>query len=211
MTTKSITSGQEKQLVRFGADAMGTVLKKAGLSGEAAQRVIAQGGEFQERLIRAAEEAFRDLGNESAPAVPITYPVTVDYGKSLREMIAAGQYDFQNGDITAKHFPITGTGQVEVELHLVHLNRVVSTDTVLAELDRRNLRPATIAELLALGAKYPNLQKEFPVVALGSVWRDLLGYRRVAYLDDWRGERKLYLNWHDDDWYGHFRFLAVSK
>lgn len=147
----------------------------------------------------------------SQPAVPTTHQVTVDYGKTLEEMIAAGRYDTRNNDITAERFPFQGTGQVEVELHLVHLGRDASTDTVLAELDRRNLRPATIEELLALGAKYPNLQKQFPFVALGSVWQHPGGRRGVACLGHWDAGRGLALDWFGLDWNGGCRFLAVSK
>lgn len=38
-----------------------------------------------------------------------------------------------------------------------------------SELDRRGLRPATIEELLAFGAAYPDKQREFSIIALGSV------------------------------------------
>ncbi len=65
--------------------------------------------------------------------------------------------------------------------------------------------------LLALGAEYPDLQKEFPIVALGSVWRDLGGRRLVAYLAYWRSKRSLGLRWVGLDWGGPCRFLAASK
>lgn len=147
---------------------------------------------------------------EAAP-LPTTYLVTVNYGMTLEQMIAAGEYSSRNNDITAEHFPFTGIGQVEVELHLVHLGRNASTDAVLAELDRRGLRPAKIEELLALGAKYPDLQKEFPLVALGSVWRRPDGYRRVAFLDGWDAGRSLSLFWLVFVWDVHCRFVAVRK
>lgn len=151
-------------------------------------------------------------GTESQHAhVPTTYQVTVDYGQSLDQMIAAGRYNSRNSDINSKNFPITGTGQVEVELHLVHLNKVASTEEVLAELDRRGLRPAKIEESLSFGAKYPNLQKEFPIVALGSVWRRPCGCRGVADLAGWDGERSLLLYWIESGWSERCRFAAVSK
>jgi hypothetical protein len=53
-----------------------------------------------------------------------------------------------------------------VELRLVHFDREITADRILAELDRRNLRPATLPELLALGADYRDLQ--WQIVALGS-------------------------------------------
>jgi len=140
------------------------------------------------------------------------YKVVVDYAMSLPDMIAAGRYDWTNRDITAENFPFSGEGQKKVDLELIHLNRDASTKEVLEELDRRDLRPGTIEELLALGAKYLELQKKFPIIAFGSVWRVPNGGRVVLYLY-WSGiERSLDLD--DDDarrWDDDCRFLAVRK
>ena len=144
-------------------------------------------------------------------AVLSTYPVTVDYSRSMEQMVAAGEYNTKNDNITQEHFPLQGSDQIEVELHLVHLNRDASTDSVLAELDRRGLRPAILAELLAFGAKHPNFQKEFPIIALGSVWQNWGGYRSVACLGSWGGARSRSLGWVAGGWSGCCRFLAVRK
>jgi hypothetical protein len=40
--------------------------------------------------------------------------LTVDYGQSLQQMIAAGHYNWANPSITGKRFPITGTGTQQV-------------------------------------------------------------------------------------------------
>jgi len=76
-----------------------------------------------------------------------------------------------------------------------------------------NLRPATLPELLAFGAKYPDKQKEFPIMALGSVWIDPDGDRRVHSLGWVEGERELHLGWDKPGyvWGDYCRFLAVSK
>lgn len=141
----------------------------------------------------------------------VDYPVTIDFGQTLEQMIAAGRYDRKNGDITAKHFPLTGTGQVAVNLELIHFNRVINTDDALKEIDARGYRPATIAELLALGASQPELQRQFPIVALGSVWRSLDGSRDVAFLYEDASLRYLDLGWVGGGWCGSGRFLVVLK
>ena len=142
--------------------------------------------------------------------VTIIYKIVVDYTKSLEQMIAAGCYDWVNPDITAERFPITGDGQVELEPELIHIGRDMSSDEVIADLDKRGLRPGTIAELLAFGATYPEVQREFPIVALGSV-AEVHGYRRVACLYRSDSERNLHLDWFDSDWDGLYRFLAFRK
>lgn len=159
-----------------------------------------------------------------------TYSVTIDYNKSLVDMIVAGKYDYVNSNIAEKNFPIqrpsvseadTGNGPYRapgiqndsIEIVLVHLNKVATTTEVLAHMDKLGLRPARIEELLAFGEKYPAVQREFPVVALGSVWVNSVQDRSVAYLRSNGSERCLYLRWDDPvgAWCEVVRFAAVSK
>jgi hypothetical protein len=98
----------------------------------------------------------------------------------------------------------------EIEFELVHLNKDASTDTVLAELDKRELRPALYEELLAFAAKYPEFQKQFPIGALGSVCRydDYLCSPCVSWYDE---KRYLSFHWIAHGWLAFFRFLAMRK
>lgn len=139
------------------------------------------------------------------------FQVIINYSKTFANMIKTGKYDWVNNDITQEHFPITGEGTIELKAELIHFGKTMSTDNVLKELDRRGLRPATLPELLAFGEKYPEKQREFPVVSLGSVWTVSSGNRRIPYLDESDSERSLYLNWYDFDWDDGCRFLAVRK
>ncbi len=95
--------------------------------------------------------------------------VTVDYTRPFAEMIQVGKYGWAHSDINERNFPMKGEGKVERELILVHLNVVARTDKeVLAEMGRRGLRPTPrIEDPLALGAARPELQMEFPIVAIG--------------------------------------------
>ena len=98
----------------------------------------------------------------------------------------------------------------EIEFELVHLNKDASTDEALAELDKRGLRPALYEELLAFAAKHPELQKQFPIVALGSVCRD--GARLYSPFVRFYGrERRLRFGWLDGRWLRSYRFLSVRK
>lgn len=137
--------------------------------------------------------------------------VTVDRDKKLKAMIEAGRYDYANSDITDKHFPVEGSGTVEIDIELVHYGRDMSTDAVLKDLDARGLRPAKIEELLALGATKPELQREFPIIALGSVWQDLHGDRDCPCLDGLGSGRGLHLYWFGGGWGDGCRFAAVSQ
>jgi len=163
---------------------------------------------------------------------PDLYSVTVDRSRTLAEMVAAGRYDQTDGDINEKNFPspvpppaepecpnrgpyrtsdISAGGRTELEL--VHLARDATTEEVEAELVRRGLHPADLWELLDFGERYPDVQRKFPVIALGSSWADPGGYLRVPCLGGSSGYRYLYLDWDHPDggWRGSDRFLAVRK
>jgi hypothetical protein len=126
-------------------------------------------------------------------------------------MIEAGKYYWINPSITAEHFPITGHRKENVEVHLIHFNRIIKSAEEIAELDRMGLRPATLVELLAFGAKYPDVQMQFPIIALGSVWRNPDGFRVVPGLWGDSDKRSLSLHWCEYEWENCDRFLAVRK
>lgn len=140
------------------------------------------------------------------------FRLTVDHALSVEEMVAVGKYDWVNSDITHKHFPHNRKrGAEEVVAELIHYNRGMSSDDALADFDSKGLRPATLPELLALGEKHPDIQREFPVAALGSVWQSLGGSRFVACLYRRDAERCLGLIWFGLGWASGCRFLAVRK
>lgn len=139
------------------------------------------------------------------------FTVVVDYGQPLAEMIAMGKYDFANSDINADHFPVSGEGQQEVAVELFHFNKSISSEKAIAEMDAVGYRPAILPELLALGASQPELQRQFPIVALGSVWQGPDGSRSVACLYRSYAERSLYLRWFGYGWNDVYRFAAVRK
>lgn len=136
-------------------------------------------------------------------------PVSVDYSRPLAEMIKAGHYDYANESITADNFPMTGEGQVELDLTLIHFNRGITSKEAITEMRKMGMRPATLPELLALGEKYPEEQRQYPIIAFGSVRQHPLGDRDVPYLGEWSGERGLSLSWFDNGWGDRCRFLAV--
>ncbi len=100
---------------------------------------------------------------------PEVYPIAIDYDQSLEEMIAAGHYECISPNIVPENFPMNGVGKIYLETFLGHYDLPkVPTNVVLAGLESLGFRPATLAELLAFGIKYPNEQKIRPINALGS-------------------------------------------
>lgn len=129
----------------------------------------------------------------------------------LADRIARGKYDWTNPDITEVHFPTSVPTDYDAEYKLFHFDRGISSEDAIREMEREGFRPGTLAELLALGEAQPELQKQFPVIALSSVWRDSDGDRRVPGLRWGGGRRELRLFWFEFDWDADCRFLAVRK
>lgn len=141
-----------------------------------------------------------------------SFDVVVDYTRSLSNMIKAGNYDWVDGDIDADHFPVKGEGKYRVSVILFHFNRCMKSNNVIAAMDEQGFRAARIEELLALGAEHPDLQREFPIVAFGSVWWDPDGHRHVPSAWSSAGRRYyLGLHWLENDWNSDCRFAAVRK
>jgi hypothetical protein len=159
------------------------------------------------------EAALKFLRGELAVSTPAhpTYTLDVDYDRKVEFLVQDGKYDWSNENLTSKNFPAHKQGKESIEAVLVHFNRDIGTDAALKELDQQGFRPPNIYELLAFGAKFPDVQREFPVVALGSVWQDSHGNRSVACLWLDGGGRRASLHWVGFDWDAVYRFLAVRK
>lgn len=145
----------------------------------------------------------------------LTYAIAVDYTKTVEQMVASVKCDgYVNPDINTKSFGdevvVKKGAKEDLEVVLLHLNREATSDEVLAEMERLGLRAATLAELLAFGAIYPEKQREFPIAALGSSCV-LYGSRRVAYLWGNASRRDLGLDDLGGGWGAGWRFLAVRK
>ena len=140
--------------------------------------------------------------------------LVIDYTKTLGQAIADGNYDWKNSDINTKNFPISPEmigKKVEVSAKLFHFNRNISSEDAISEMDKAGYRPATLMELLVLGFLFPELQKQFPIIALGSFWRNACDDRYVPYLSVDGSERWLDLRWFWGDWIAYYRFLGIRK
>jgi len=155
---------------------------------------------------------FVACGNEGGRK---KYVVTID-NKSMEDMVLDGHYQLVWRDINSKNFPITGKGIYEADIGIVHFNRNISTNSVVEELDRVGMRPARIEELLAFGAKYPDLQRYFSIIALGSSYFDADNFPVFPTLYaywwyDHRQYRGIGTSLGDGPWRRYSRFLAVRK
>jgi hypothetical protein len=125
---------------------------------------------------------------------------------ALEDLIAAGKFDYINPDITAQNFP---PQPMRDGLVVKHFNRSISSEDVVAEMDKEGLEPANLYELLKYAQKDWN-RKDW-VVALGSVYVYSGGYRYVPCLARWDARRELDLYYWHGEWSPDYRFLAARK
>jgi hypothetical protein len=100
----------------------------------------------------------------------------------------------------------------EVEIYLIPFSGDMRAGEVLAGLDKRSFRPATLPELLSLDAQKPNLYQAYSIVAPGSVREESHGDLLVPALGEINGRKWITSTWltyraNTDRW----RCAAVSK
>lgn len=163
------------------------------------------------RVALKLDESTGDVKNSPASDIFI---LTVDYSQSLKQMIAAGHYDWKNDDITAKRFPIKGEGVVAYEARYFNFDHNISSEDAKKEIESADTAnpwsAAKIEHILSFGAKYPEEQRKYPIPGLGSVAK-VYGYRRVPCLRRSGSKRGLGLRWWIGGWGSVCRFLAVRK
>lgn len=173
------------------------------------------GSEEMQKWIGPNRSSLRTILAQTLVSTSVQYPqVMVDYGQTFEQMVAAGRYDWRSGDITAERFPIKGDGVVTFETRLFHFNRRVSSEEAvrhIASVDPTNpWQAAHIEHELAYGAIYPEEQRQFLIMALGSsCWMG--GSRFVSCLGRLDAKRGLGLRSWDFDWNADDRFLAVRQ
>lgn len=130
---------------------------------------------------------------------------------SIKELVAAGKFDWSNPNVTDGHFPSEKGKAAKEEAVLVHCNQYVSDEELEAVYDHLKLRPGNPKELLSVAIDHPELQRKFPIVATGQICRGPYGLRYVPCVRHWDAGRELRLDCLADAWYDYFRFLAFRK
>lgn len=162
-------------------------------------------------MIKSANEQ----SNQSLQASFPSFTVTVNYDKSVDNLVADGKYDRSDADITSDNFPSSEKGQATITIYLVRFDHYANRNEAINELDCLGFRPATLKELLSLVIQFPpDILKKYMIVILGSTWRNSMGYFCYPMLIYYPDEdvRRLYLDCSViGGWYSHYRYAAVLK
>lgn len=160
------------------------------------------------------EGRARIIPIEVTPATTIVQAarstLTVLPSLTVLERIALGSYDWKNSDITESRFPHNIATVGEWEHDLYHPNSFTSSEDAKSSAEVDGWVVAEAEHLLAFGKQFPDVQRKFPIIALGSVC-EVRGNRRVLGLWSGGGGRDIRLFGWRGDWVSHVRFLRVRK
>ncbi|MBN2306539.1 hypothetical protein JXD20_00990 [Candidatus Peregrinibacteria bacterium] len=124
--------------------------------------------------------------SEEPELPPDTYEVTLrcDFDEALE----AGNYEriaYPFSEVSKKIEPPEAEcveGEKK-QVRLLVFDAELTNQEAISKIDEAGYQPAAWTELLALGAQYPDLQKDFAIYALGSVWEEFPdGFKRYPYL-----------------------------
>lgn len=183
-------------------------LRDKGVSDEEIRKLVSDEAEVpMEKIVEVLAGALRKSPRKS----PGVFLLLVDYNRSIKQLVTAGKYKWENHNVNYRNFPVFRRGKDAAEIHLVSFNRNISTEDALDGLDEKNLRPADIHTLLSFGAKYPDSQLKHLIVALGSVCRDHRDVFLAPCLSGNDSEREIGLCSINGDWDKSVQFAAVPK
>jgi len=139
------------------------------------------------------------------------YFVFVNFEINVTKAISLGCYKWVNRIVKFKNIQNEQKGEAVIVVELIHFNRVISTKEALYQINKARYRPAEFYELLAFGEKYPDVQRQFPIVALGSICQNQDGGYYVPVLDGSDSDRFLDMEWIERNWSKNHRFIVIPE
>lgn len=146
----------------------------------------------------------------SAPEMALT----VDYTQTVAQAVGGGNYDIIDKNVTDEKIPIPleKKGRIEkVMAAVIRFNQYVRRNDAINKINETDYRIANLMELLALGYLFPELQKDSPIMAIGSEWFDQGFYYRPLITNN---GPKRYIQVEpskSDISPSHYRWLVIRK
>ncbi len=133
----------------------------------------------------------------------------INYDINLEKLVDDGKYDFIHQNVFALKNN-NKKGKKKQEILTVCFNRSTSSRVVVEEFKKMKVLPADLEDLVFYTSHYPEVQINYPVIALGSNF-DYKKNRFVsqAGFDESCG-RFLSMTWSGHRWNKEKRFLAVK-
>jgi len=176
------------------------------LSGEAGQEWLAELKKFLRK-----ENCWTGVIENTAQQAKNIFHLMVGGNRTTEEMVKAGKYDWSNGGITSKNFPMRPRPAGKRIIELIELDHGPTSEEVLAEAERLGLERPVYEDALFFGEQFPEKQRERPIVFLHEPWQGPGGRLDVLVLRSDSVGRDLRLAWFDGGWSRHYVFAFVRK
>jgi len=160
------------------------------------------------------------LGDEWGIPEEVVRPISLRPLKTVDELLVEGDFDATDLDITEEHFPSAHlVNRDGTDISLFQFPPNVHTDDILRGLVKHHFRPAYAHEVLRMATRWPGLQFEHSIVALGNSWRQgkmeqvvAICRRRNTHLShlDYVHLRAAKLSSKFRVWPGYYRVAAVK-
>ena len=186
-----------------------TLLNIEGLSKVEAEKVISQ-TENQKRIAELILELSKAESSEHKlvlSAEQAVYPVTVGNDQTFDQLVTSGDYHWVSDMVDAYAFADNRNyvgPRGDFKLRLIGFHRRISTQEAIDEIIRRGFWPAYTGQILAFGARYPDIQNIVAVVALNANWSFY-----VLCLNRSQGRHLNVERW-DTEWERHAHFLVYD-
>jgi len=159
-----------------------------------------------------SSDTWRDIDkviDNAVKSLKKMFVLTVDYGRPLEDSIKAGGYDTVEDGINDYIFPRTDDewGKVERTFKFYDYDSELTDEEIIRDINQNGYNPATVREFLRFGEANPEIQKHFPIIALGSISRK--GGKVATYSDS--NKRRLVIDSSNPRNSNQCRFLAVKK
>lgn len=137
-----------------------------------------------------------------------------DYNQSIVDLILENNFDIVDLRASEIYMPQESGFSRQIFLaktFFYHFDKKMTSQEVLNIMQEDGREPANSLELLSLSKKFPSLQKEFPIVALGHAFLDSLERLSVCNLFARNYKRELRVVNFNSLWPENYRFMALDK
>ena len=128
---------------------------------------------------------------------PINYEIDIPTN-NFEELIRLGNYSKIDNKIIKENFVFPELTKNKVNLEIMDYNKSTTLKAMQEErqkLESQGFRGANIYEILTFGIQYPEVQREFPILAMKAETNRVMGYKGILSLQQTNGERHLDIIW----------------
>ncbi len=131
----------------------------------------------------------------------------VDANQGFNQLKKLGVYDFIDPNLNEKNFSIANKTNRNVKAGILNFGKTVTYAESVSVLEKLFLSSMVTEEILTLGIKYPDLQRQHSIVALGSYFEDFHQQFRIPLLSSDGPRRKAgtvarHGEFHQGFWFG---------